>query len=124
MHLIGLDRPTPRGSKPIRSNLDMSAVIWLAIWTAKSKPEPPGPPGLSSTEPAGFWLLFRWMRMSAMSIVLPSLALPSFAVFQLDGTVTVPQEAVMLRGKFGLILSASDWQDFHWIVLADAPGLA
>src|ERR1700730_12928970 len=51
--------------------------------------------------------------MTAMSNVLPSEALPSLAVVQFCGTVTVPHWAVRLRGSFGFSFSASAPHAFH-----------
>src|SRR5690348_15742324 len=48
----GIEPPTPRGSKPTTSNLartaaEISLRAPIAYWT----PEPPGPPGLTTSDP-------------------------------------------------------------------------
>ena len=71
MHCSGSDSPTPRGSKPTRSN--RSSSCWLSAPTrpaARFTPEPPGPPGLTSSEPIRWlWesLRARTTKMSALS---------------------------------------------------------
>ncbi len=70
--VIGLEAPTPRGSKPIRSYWSRTSLgISSFIISGRSSPEPPGPPGLSSMAPcraAGFSL---FIRDIARSIVAP-----------------------------------------------------
>ena len=52
MQRTGLLVLTPRGSKPTRSNrLRIALGNWLAPSRTKSTPEPPGPPGLMTSEP-------------------------------------------------------------------------
>jgi hypothetical protein len=52
MHSTGVERPTPRGSKPIRSNrCSTSGGSVRARPIAASAPEAPGPPGLTIREP-------------------------------------------------------------------------
>ncbi len=71
--VIGLLAPTPRGSKPMRSYWSRTSLgIASFISRGRSRPEPPGPPGLNSMAPcrlAGFSLFSRDM---ARSIVRPS----------------------------------------------------
>ena len=50
--LTGADSPTPRGSKPTRSKCcSRLPDTWARGPTASSSPEPPGPPGLTRSEP-------------------------------------------------------------------------
>ena len=84
-HWIGLLRPTPRGSKPTRSNRSRSAAGMVdAIPVRKDTPGAPGPPGLNTSEP------MRWrgsrarFRITARSMVGPAGAAGS------SGTVSVP----------------------------------
>src|SRR5258706_311673 len=70
-------------------------------------PEPPGPPGFITTEPIRSCCLLDRIRMTAMSKVSPSKALPFFAVLQFCGTVMVPHCTVRSRGRFGLSFCAS-----------------
>ena len=54
-HSTGVDSPTPRGSKPTRSNRWRTSVGMVsARLIAASAPEAPGPPGLTSSEPIRF----------------------------------------------------------------------
>ncbi len=49
---IGALRPTPRGSKPMRSKWARSVGFsWGATWGRKVRPEAPGPPGFRSRLP-------------------------------------------------------------------------
>ena len=68
---MGALRATPRGSKPTMSTssrTDRPTIVLASL--AKSTPDPPGPPGLTTIEPladperAG-------TRSSAMAIVFP-----------------------------------------------------
>src|SRR5215475_12162037 len=122
MQSTGLERLTPRGSKPMRSKWPSRLVTLPAIPNAKSIPDAPGPPGLVSTLPVGLVSLFRWIFTSAMLNVLPSLGLPFLAVRQSCGTATLPHDAVMLCGKSALTLSASDWQAVQLTVPPPAAG--
>ena len=48
----GIEPPTPRGSKPTTSNLARTAAdTWLRASCAYWTPDPPGPPGLTTSEP-------------------------------------------------------------------------
>jgi len=48
----GMLPATPRGSKPTTSNLARTAdEIWVRAACAYWTPEPPGPPGLTTSEP-------------------------------------------------------------------------
>ena len=52
MHSTGVERPTPRGSKPTMSNrCSTSRGRVRARPIAASAPEAPGPPGLTTSEP-------------------------------------------------------------------------
>src|SRR3954447_8463376 len=107
MHWTALDWPTPRGSKPIKSNRASSPGTSPARNGRKSMPEAPGPPGLVSREPTRLCCAPERMRMRAMLMVLPSVALPSLAVFQSIGTVTLPHWTDRLLGSFEFFFSAS-----------------
>src|SRR5690348_2134196 len=50
----GTEPPTPRGSKPATSNLARTAAeTWLRACSAYWTPDPPGPPGLTTSDPIG-----------------------------------------------------------------------
>ena len=49
----GVLAPTPRGSNPTTSNGPPPRVS--PIWTANVIPDPPGPPGLSTSDPIFGW---------------------------------------------------------------------
>ena len=52
MHSTGVERPTPRGSNPTTSNrCSTCSGSVSARPIAVSAPEPPGPPGLTTSEP-------------------------------------------------------------------------
>jgi len=51
-HSAGVDDPTPRGSKPTRSNRSRTDAGMLStIPAAASIPDSPGPPGLTISDP-------------------------------------------------------------------------
>src|SRR4051794_16891689 len=67
----GADDPTPRGSNPTRSYIAVTAFGNAAAnWTANWRPDPPGPPGLTSSEALGE-ASDRCRRTSATVICLP-----------------------------------------------------
>ena len=67
MHSTGADRPTPRGSKPTTSKRRSTSVGSVSDSpTAASTPEPPGPPGLTTSEPIRFcWPASRTRTMNS-----------------------------------------------------------
>src|SRR5947207_5449172 len=71
-HFTALDRPTPRGSNPTTSKRRNTSVgNCCDRYTARSTPEPPGPPGSTSSEPIRLPWLVACTRSRAMSNVLP-----------------------------------------------------
>ena len=71
MHSTGADSPTPRGSKPTTSNRFSTSVGRLSPSpTAASAPEPPGPPGLTTSEPIRFCCPASRTRIRNRSIAL------------------------------------------------------
>ena len=54
-HLIGVLRATPRGSNPTTSYCAITAGLMVPLaYCANSYPEPPGPPGLTTSDPSRF----------------------------------------------------------------------
>ena len=52
MHSTGVESPTPRGSKPTTSKRRSTSSGSVSAWPiAASAPDPPGPPGLITSEP-------------------------------------------------------------------------
>lgn len=67
MHVTGVDSPTPRGSNPTMSYWARTLSLTTdraarAYWM----PEPPGPPGLMSREPARLPVAGRRITLSSM----------------------------------------------------------
>ena len=74
-HLIGWLRATPRGSKPTRSNFsEISLLKYRLANSAKSTPDPPGPPGLSTIAP---------IRLAGSVALRRATARPNFSPFGL-----------------------------------------
>ncbi len=117
MQSTGADLPTPRGSNDTTANSSSSVLSFGARCGRKSRPEPPGPPGLVSTEPCLSSALPVKIRMTAMSNVSPLSALA-----QSCGTRTVPHSARMERGRSGLVSRASSRQSCQVMGVSESPG--
>ena len=92
--------PTPRGSKPTRSNVRRSRrARRRAADERNSIPDPPGPPGLNTSEPIRSSGSAAGTRASAMSIVAPSGSSWSSGTSSVAHSSSTPMSAARRRTR-------------------------